>query len=414
MTTGSFPPACLWISRELPYPVDAGDRNYAHGLTAALAGTGMEVHFLGHDLSNGAPAPAIDRVTWHPITGGRAGRIPSLVSPLPLVASVQATPAFRRQLTSLLASRPWNAILIDQLGSSWALPICLAHAARSSAPPVLVHISHNRETAVWDTMWRQSRAGPVRRLVLYQNYLKTRALETRTLALCDLVTTITSVDDALQREAHPGLATLLLPPGYGGSEVVRRTITEATPRRVVIVGSFRWVAKQENLRQFLLLADPAFARAGIALDIVGDVPEPLASELRARCRATTLHGFVDDVAPLLSEARLGVVPEIIGGGFKLKFLDYLFGRVPVATIRSAAAGLSADVTSRMVLADTLDVLVDRIVATIDDVPTLNAMHEGAFRAAQHDYRWPARGRALRNAIDRIHAARRARRTTGSA
>ena len=105
----------------------------------------------------------------------------------------------------------------------------------------------------------------------------------------------------------------------------------ATERRVVLVGSFHWLVKQQNLQAFLAVADPLFARHGITLDVVGSMPEALAAALRSKLRATVLHGFVDDTRPLLAGARIAVVPEAIGGGFKLKFLDYLFGRVPIAS-----------------------------------------------------------------------------------
>ena len=57
------------------------------------------------------------------------------------------------------------------------------------------------------------------------------------------------------------------------------------------------------------------------------------------------HGFVDDVTAFYMNAKpvIALVPEVIGGGFKLKFLDYIFGRVPVASISAAAAGLPVEV-----------------------------------------------------------------------
>ncbi len=130
------------------------------------------------------------------------------------------------------------------------------------------------------------------------------------------------------------------------------------------------------------------------------MPQPLAGELRARLQATTLHGFIDDPAPILAGARLAIVPELIGGGFKLKFLDYLFGRLPVATIAAAAAGMSEQVTRQMVMADTLPELAERVVATIDDVAALEAMQSRAFAAASNDFDWAVRGRRLAEAIGR--------------
>ncbi len=312
---------------------------------------------------------------------------------------MQPTAAFRERLAGLLGGH-WDAIVIDQLGSGWALEPCRRAAGGAARRPLLIHLSHNHETSVWAGMWRESATDPARRLVMYQNYHKVRALERHLLRNVDLLTTITALDADLYRADRPEVPVLVMTPGYAGAPAPERAITAERPRRAVIVGSFRWVIKQENLRRFLAVADPLFARHGIRLDVVGDVPEPLAGELRARLEATTLHGFVDDPAPILAGARLAIVPELIGGGFKLKFLDYLFGRLPVATIAAAAAGMPEPVMRQMVMADTLPELAERIVQVIDDAAALEAMQSRAFAAASSDFDWATRGRQLAAAIER--------------
>jgi glycosyltransferase involved in cell wall biosynthesis len=159
------------------------------------------------------------------------------------------------------------------------------------------------------------------------------------------------------------------------------------------------VVKQENLRRFLAVADPAFAEHGIGLDVVGRMPDALRHELAPGLRATRLHGFVDDVGPLLRAARFAAVPELIGGGFKLKLLDYVFGRVPVATITAAAAGLDDALRNRMLCRTDLPALVAAIIAAIDDVATLDARQREAFDLARQAFRWTDRGDALRRAIE---------------
>jgi len=390
---------CLWVARELPFPADSGDRLYTLGMARALAQAGVEVTMIGHDVTPGTAVPTIERLAFAPVPGGRIGRLRALLSRWPLMTSVQPTVTFRERLTRLLGER-WDAIVIDQLGSGWALEPCRRAARQSAHRPLLIHLSHNHETSVWAGMWRESATDPARRLVMYQNYRKVRMLERHLLHDVDLLTTITSLDADLYRAERPDVPVLVMTPGYAGAPAPRRAITAALPRRAVIVGSFRWAIKQENLRQFLAVADPLFARHGIGLDVVGDVPQPLAGELRARLQATTLHGFIDDPAPILAGARLAIVPELIGGGFKLKFLDYLFGRLPVATIAAAAAGMSEQVTRQMVMADTLPELAERVVATIDDVAALEAMQSRAFAAASNDFDWAVRGRRLAEAIGR--------------
>jgi hypothetical protein len=202
--------------------------------------------------------------------------------------------------------------------------------------------------------------------------------------------------------------SLTITPGYTGHVLGARRISEATPRRVIIMGSFGWVVKQANLTRFVEIADPIFKENGIELDVVGDVPKALLAALKLRCRATHFHGFVTDAAPYLARARIGIVPESIGGGFKLKFLDYIFARVPVATVSQAVAGLSEDLQHAMIRNDSLAGLVGDIVSHVDRIDELNRMQERAFALGDAQFDWNVRGQRFLLAI----AARQERATDG--
>ena len=127
-------------------------------------------------------------------------------------------------------------------------------------------------------------------------------------------------------------------PGYEERVVADRRITDSIPRRAVIVGSFDWIAKRANLEEFVAVADPTFAEAGAELVVIGRGPDQWLDEMRQRTRATTFTGFVDSVTPYLDGARLGIVSERSGGGFKHKVLFYVFNRVPVAVLAGSIRG----------------------------------------------------------------------------
>jgi glycosyltransferase involved in cell wall biosynthesis len=170
------------------------------------------------------------------------------------------------------------------------------------------------------------------------------------------------------------------------------------------VGSYKWVAKEENLRKFVAVADPVFSQHGITLHIIGAMTEDMAAHVRATTQSTVVHGFVDDLAVHLRQARIAAVPEEIGGGFKLKFLDYIFGRVPVATLDHAAAGLPSDVRASLLRSDDLEGLVAQIVDNIQNDRLLHQLHEGALAAASQRYRWADRGITFVNAVLALKAA----------
>jgi glycosyltransferase involved in cell wall biosynthesis len=389
---------CLWVARYIPYPLDAGAKVYSAKLAESLAASGVSVRFMGIGECTAIPADCA-HVDWRPIRHGRRSNIVALFSPLPNAAAMDASEAYSRALEQEL-QEDWDAIVLDGYGAGWALERCVRYRAeRGAGRTRVIHVSHNHEERLWRSMARDSRVSPLRKFVLWQNYRKVRKLERRIVRSVDLLTTITDEDRASLGTQQLGKCrSLTLTPGYEGAVTPARRIGPDTPRRVILMGSFRWVVKQENLARFIELADPTFFRSRIELDVVGDVPEELLGTLRRQCRATRFHGFVDDPSALFADARIALVPEAIGGGFKLKFLDYFFARVPVATLGKAAAGLPRELREQTLSGDSLAELVESVVANIDRLDELNRMQDRAFALCSAQFTWHDRARNLRDAI----------------
>ena len=385
----------LWIARYIPYPLDAGAKVYSAKLAESLAANGAQVRFLGIGQRDGIPDTS-RHVDWTPVGNHRRSNVRALFSRLPNAAAIDASGAYIRAVKRQLHEN-WDVIVVDGYGTGWALDLCTRYRAQRAKGRVrLVHVSHNHEANLWRSMARDSRASPLHKLALWQNYRKVRWLERRVIDSADLLTTITDEDGVSLGAAHQ----VTLTPGYDGPVVHDRRMSTNTPRRVILMGSFQWVIKQENLRRFIEVADPAFQQHGIELDVVGDVPAPLLATLQRQVRATRFHGFVEDPSRLLANARMAVVPEAIGGGFKLKFLDYFFARVPVATLTQAIAGLPEELRRETFSAATLAQLVDCMVANIDRIDELNRMQANCYHASSARFRWPDRGRALLDTLSR--------------
>lgn len=387
----------------MPFPADMGDKVYSGHLAKALADAGADLTFVGLQPENGIDPPSDWPLKWSIVPGRRRSAVRSVLSTMPVVAASYATPAYKSHVRALMRSN-WDFVVLDQFALGWALQIVKSEN-RSFTRPLIVHVSHNHETTLWRSFYRDFCGSIPRRFVLWQNYLKVRALERMLVAQADLLTAITDEDAARFEQDRPDVRTVVVTPGYIGGTSSRLKITEQTPRRVVLVGSFKWAVKQENLRQFVRLADPVFAEHDIEFLVVGGMPQSLVDELTRNTAATRIAGYVDELEPVLATARIAVVPEAIGGGFKLKFLDYVFGRVPVATLTSAAAGVPVEIRQHMLCRETLVELAYGIADLIDNISQLNAMQESALCSAISRFRWSDRGRAMLNSIRTAKGAR---------
>ncbi len=219
-------------------------------------------------------------------------------------------------------------------------------------------------------------------------------LERRATEFADVVTSITEDDRKLFEADAPDATHLVLRPGWSGQSACEPGAICDRQRRVGIVGSFEWHVKQENLRRFLLAADPIFARAGVELVVGGKVPESFVAEFAGQLNATTFLGWVDDLGAVVRTCRIGVISEPLGGGFKMKSLDYVFNDVPIAALVGAAAGLPLTAGGETLEAENEVALAEAIVAAIDDPARLQSMAESARVSCEQVFSWDVAGAAL--------------------
>lgn len=227
---------------------------------------------------------------------------------------------------------------------------------------------------------------------------KAARLEHRLVDAADLVTAITE-DDAQQYLARrPDRRVEVLTPGYAGGHGAGRRITDATPRRAVIVGSFDWIAKRMNLEQFVAVADPLFAAHGAELQVIGSAEESFLNRMRRNASATQFTGRVDDVLAFMCNARIALVAERHGGGFKLKVLDYIFNRMPILALSGSVAGVPLRHDDGILLYEDYESLARGVLQVIDDCDRLNQLQDRAYAACRDQFDWTSRGERLMSVV----------------
>jgi len=396
------PLRCLWVTRLVPYPpFFGGDATYSARLIESLAMTGVELTVLSHE-NGGPPPPATPGTEWVIVPFRDFGRVRSLFGRTPAIVHRFSTPQIRNALQTLLRQRSWDAVLIDNV----ALVGTLDPHSRTrggDGTRLLVYVSHNHEEAIRAQLAASAPRLSAKRFALQWDAIKTAPIERALVDAVDLVTVNTEHDANLYRRHAPDQRYLVLTPGYDGPEVAVRAIDAGTPRRIVLLGSFAWIAKQLNLWRFLEVSVTPLAQAGIGIDIVGWIPDAFALQVRASFPDVTLTGPVDHVGPHLARARMGIVAEEIGGGFKHKVLDYVFNRLPVVSLAGSVVGTPLAAGESILEFISLTRLVEGVIGTIDDLNTLNAVQEAAFRACQGRFAWADRGRALADTLTELRS-----------
>ena len=357
----------LWIAGRVPSPLFSGDALYSAGMLTALSrtertavtvvGTRRESHPIDDRLLSlpGAVFPDTPRP--------RRFGILSLLTSLPRDAYSLAPSSVGATLAELLNQR-WDWIVFDHARSAAFLPTVLQRRKQAS----ICYVAHNAEGKIRPQIAKDF-TNPLRRLVMRWDAEKYRRLEQHIVDAADSIFCITDADAAYF--APSGKPTFVVPPIYLGAIAARDRIEPTRPRSILLLGSFEWVAKQRNLEHIIGTLLPNLKGKNVTLDVVGNVPEDIKARYAHERPNLVFHGPVADLSDGLAKSRGGLVAETLGGGFKLKLLDYAFARLPIFGLRKAVDGTTADEQSAMCLADTMEGLADSIVGGIDDLAALN-------------------------------------------
>lgn len=381
----------LWILSVDPARPPDGQLTYSLALIKALAASGVDVTVV--HLGARAPDWATEYpIVWRPAGTANRNRLGSVVSRLPAMAYTAGSPEFRRVLGREL-THSWDAVVVDHVQSGWAMGLLASH--RSTA---VVHVSHNDERTVRRRVASGTSATPATRVVLELDARKVATLEDRILRGADIVTTITDEDAAAFRARGSTRSPIVLSPGYSGVRLAHREIVDAVPRRAVIAGSMLWRVKQFDLLALLRVADPRFAAAGAEIVVIGEAPPEFAAEILGLTTVTKMLGRLDSFAGAFAGARVALVSEPHGGGFKLKTLDYVFQRVPMFVQTGSVSGLPLENGTGIAEYATTEALVDGALRTLDDFATLNGLQNEAYARCEPVFDWATRGAQLRDAI----------------
>lgn len=390
---------CLWITRQDPRPADSGELIYSLGLLRSLAAQpGMEITVLAHHAAR--PCEGLPSVKWELHGTIPGGRLKSLASMLPGDAYRLGNPAQRTAL-ALLLEKKWDRIIIDQAACAWALPMI-------GGETKIVYIAHNHETEVRRQVATDGGSSFPMRMALQYDALKYGRMERSLCQRADLISAITPRDADSFRGEAPGKPVCILPPGYGGEIPAgpARPITAETPRRVVLAGAFEWFAKRLNLEAFLQAAAGPFQAAEIGFQVVGKAEQSWFDALAREHPWASFKANVPSVAPYLDEARIGLIPEALGGGFKLKALDYIFRGLPLASVEAALSGVPIDPLTDAIAAADPESLAREVAAKIDDLRFLNQAAASALDACRTAFRWEDRGITLARALENPAAFQR--------
>jgi glycosyltransferase involved in cell wall biosynthesis len=254
---------------------------------------------------------------------------------------------------------------------------------------------HNFEALIYE---RFSKIGPnaAQRTVAKIHGKRLRKEETIFLKEFDAVAAITNEDAQLMRDVAPEAEIHIIPAGVDTEFFTPTADSAEDPNSILWVGSLAWDPNLDAVRYFLISIFPLISEwyPEARFDVIGTNSErvsKLAAKFGDRVR---ILGWVPDVRHYLSRSAVLVVPLRIGGGMRIKLLDFFAAGKAVVTTSVGSEGNFAQNENELLIADTAEDFADSIARLFADETLRKSLGRRARELVETRYSWPKVGQAF--------------------
>jgi polysaccharide biosynthesis protein PslH len=245
-----------------------------------------------------------------------------------------------------------------------------------------------------------------KRLYFLQEGTRVRRYEARVARSFAAHITCSDLDCERLRAVNSRANAIAIPNGVDVDYFSPSGSESATPS-LIFVGSLNWYPNVDAVLFLLREIWPAVKRAvpHLRLDIVGSAPPPAIRDLAAGLQDVTVHGFVDDVRPLMEAATLYVCPIRDGGGTKLKLLDAFAMRKCVIAHPIACEGIDVVPGQHVHLADSAASFAHSVQRLLQQPGEREAMGRAARQLVVERYAFSQIGRRLCDVLELVAVER---------
>jgi polysaccharide biosynthesis protein PslH len=403
----------LWASHIIPYPPKSGVHLRSYNLLRAIASR-HEVDLIAfiQELWLKTFYPSRDEalvdchrelmrlcrsVTFLPIESLRrpGGRNRTALEALVLQSSYTV-----RWLQSAAARRAFMGAASESYALAHFDTIGLAPFRRffPDTPATLGH--HNIESHM---LLRRAanEPNPLKRLYFWQEGRRVQDYESQIAKRFEVHVTCSELDCERLRSIAPDANAVAIPNGVDVEYFRSTAASRPGLPSIIFVGSLSWYPNVDAVLFLLRSVWPAVKAAvpDLRLDIVGSAPPRAVLETARTLKDVKVHGFVDDVRPLIDAATLYVCPIRDGGGTKLKLLDAFAMRQCVVAHPVACEGIDVTPGLNVELAESASAFVEAIRRLLADPAERESRGHAARQLVVDRYSFAEIGRRLCDVLE---------------
>jgi len=165
-------------------------------------------------------------------------------------------------------------------------------------------------------------------------------------------------------------------------------IPVADPYRVTVLGVMYWPPNAEGVVWFAREVWPSvraqFPQARFT--VVGKNPLPEVCELR-ESGGIEVTGYVEDLAQILAETAVFIVPLRAGGGMRVKILDAWCWGLPIVSTSIGAEGIALRDGENILIADSAQAFAQATMRLLGETELNHALRQNGRRWVEEKYDW---------------------------
>ncbi len=246
---------------------------------------------------------------------------------------------------------------------------------------------HNFETQIY-RRFAATTANPIAKLVASIHAKRMLVEETKIIAGHDRVVAISTEDEAQMAQYVPQANYRIIPAGVD-TDYFRPEHPENRGNSVLWVGGMDWEPNRDAVTFFAkdILPLVVEKHPDIVFNIVGSGTQELTAIEAESGGRIRLHGRVPDIRPYLAAASVMVCPLRVGGGMRLKLLDFFAAGKAVVSTHIGAEGNRGINNKHILLVDEPTNFASAIVTLLDDRNFAQLIGRNARMLAEKEYSW---------------------------
>lgn len=383
----------LQIAPRLPYPLTDGGAVGIFKATEATARAGADITFVTFPESDpSVTREGVARLSAFATVHLVDRQLPSRNLTLARTILKGAYPVERRMmpemfelLRSLVTSESYDLVHVDHahmgkyavwLKQEFGLPYLLRE--------------HNFEALIYER-FASTQTNPVKRSLARTHGRRLKIEETMFIREADHVCPITEQDLALMMQAVPQQRYTVVPAGVD-TDYFHESSSPVDEKMVLWVGGMSWDPNRDAVDYFLKDIWPLLTAHDpeLRLELVGEGTEGLGTGHAG----VNGHGRVPDVRPWVAKAAVLVVPLRVGGGMRLKILDFLASGKAVVTTTIGVEGNKAKDGKHLLVADSPADFAAAVQDLLKDKNRRNSLGNAGRALVEEYYSWEKIGHSF--------------------